>query len=386
MIRSVQNPTVLFAGGGTGGHLFPGVAVAEELARRAPESRVLLARTQKDAVARHGLACTLETVPVQSPRTPSNPLGYPIWGGRLAAAVHRSTAVLRGHRPHVVVGLGGYGSVAPVLAARALGVPVILLEQNAVPGKATRMLSWFGAITAASFPGMGGAVRGKVVETGNPIRRTVLDRRAAHRAFGLSTAAPVLLVAGGSLGASGLNRRVADGIPSLVRATGGLDAGDDGVPWARFQVIHAAGSDDEAIRLSRLYAAAGVRACVRAFFDDMGAVYGTADAFLGRAGGTTIAELAAAGLPAIFVPYPHHADHHQEKNALPLAERGAAVVVREGSLSPDVLAEECGALLRDASLRRARADVARSLGRPDAAARVVDLILALAPEGKDAWE
>lgn len=375
MIRSVGTPTVLLAGGGTGGHLFPGVATAEELTRRAPGSRVLLAPTQREQVARHGAGCRLETVAVHSPRTPRSALELPLFGGRLAAAVAKSHRVLGNARPHVVIGLGGYGSLAPVLAARALDIPVILLEQNAVPGKATQFLSRFGAVTAASFPELGSrGVRGRVVETGNPIRRRVLETRRAHAEFGLAEGRPVLAVVGGSLGAKGLNARVAAGLAALVEATGGRDGGGS----ARFQVIHAAGDVAEQRALDAAYAAAGVRACVRPFFDDMGAVYGTASAVVCRAGGTTVAELAALGLPAVLVPYPHHGDQHQEANAAPLVSRGAATLVREAGLTPETLADEAGALLRDADLRARRGEAARALGRPEAAARVVDLVLTLA--------
>lgn len=375
MIRSAGTPTLLLAGGGTGGHLFPGVATAEELSHRAPGSRILLAATQRDAVSRHGLACDLETVPVQSPRTPKSKALYPFFAARLAYAVAQSSRVLQEHRPHVVVGLGGYGSAAPVIAAWRNGIPVLLLEQNAVPGKATRFLSRFGATVAASYPGLAAqGVRGDVVETGNPIRRRVLEARAAHDELGISPRLPVLAVVGGSLGASGLNRRVVDALPDLVAATGGRDS--DG--RARFQVIHAAGTREQASFLHDAYAQAGVRAAVQPFFEDMGAVWGTCDAVLCRSGGTTVAELSALGLPAVFVPYPYAADDHQAANARPLADGGAATLIREEDLTAQRVAAAVGPLLADAAHRSDRAERTRRLGRPDAAARVVDLILDLA--------
>ena len=375
MIRSVGSPTVVLAGGGTGGHLFPGIATAEALVRRAPGSRVLLAATQRDAVSRHGLVCHLETVPVQSPRTPRSAAGYPLFAARLASAVARSGDVLRAHRPHVVVGLGGYGSAAPVVAAWRAGIPVLLLEQNAVPGKATKFLSRFGATVAVAYSGLPArGVRGTVVETGNPIRRQVLAARPAHDELGLVPSVPTLAVVGGSLGAEALNRRISDSLAAIVRATGGLtDAGA-----ARFQVIHAAGTPEQAEQLRRAYAAAGVRAVVRPFFDDMGAVWGTCDAVLCRAGGTTVAEIAALGRPAVYVPYPYAADDHQDANARPSADAGAATIVREEDLSPERLATEVGPLLANGPLCSERASRARRLGRPDAADRVVDLILELA--------
>jgi UDP-N-acetylglucosamine--N-acetylmuramyl-(pentapeptide) pyrophosphoryl-undecaprenol N-acetylglucosamine transferase len=375
MIRSAGTPTVLLAGGGTGGHLFPGVATAEELVRRAPGSRVLLAATRKDTASRHGLGCDLETVPVHSPRTPRHAVGYPVFAAKLAAAILGSSRVLEAHRPHVVVGLGGYGSAAPVIAAWRLGVPVLLLEQNAVPGKATKLLSRFGATVAASYGGLPEkGVHGSVVETGNPVRRGVLASRPAHAEMGLLPHLPTLAVVGGSLGASSLNRRVVEAIPALVQATGGRDSSFQ----AKFQVVHAAGTPAEAERVRGAYAAAGVRAAVRPFFDDMGAVWGTSDAVLCRSGGTTVAELAALGRPAVYVPYPHAADDHQAANARPFADAGAATMVREDALTVERLIAEVGPLLADDAVRRQRSERARRLGRPDAASRVVDLILGLA--------
>ncbi|MCE9636954.1 MAG: undecaprenyldiphospho-muramoylpentapeptide beta-N-acetylglucosaminyltransferase [Planctomycetes bacterium] len=381
MIRSSGSPTIVLAGGGTGGHLFPGVATAEELARRAPGSRILLAATQRDAVSRHGVACDLETVPVQSPRTPKNRLLYPLFLGRLAAAVATSKRVFEEHRPHVVVGLGGYGSAAPVYAAWRLGLPVLLLEQNAVPGKATRLLSRLRATVAVSYAGLERrGVHGTIVQTGNPVRRAVLAARPAHAELGLVAGVPTLAIVGGSLGAVGMNARVSAAIPALVQATGGLDG--DG--RARFQVIHAAGTPAEAASLMAAYERFGVRAAVRPFFADMGAVWGTCDAVLCRAGGTTIAEISAIGRPAVFVPFPHATDDHQTENAKPLAEAGAATIVAEESLTPERVAATAGPLLADAAYRADRSSRALRLGRPEAASRVVDLILELAARRREA--
>ena len=363
MIRHAGVPRVLMAGGGTGGHLFPGVAVAEALGRRMPGASVRLAATAKDLASPHLAACPLEIVQLGSPKRPAGAVHVPGFGVRMAGALLRSYAFLKDSGPEIVIGLGGYGSVAPVAAARARRIPVILLEQNAVPGKATRFLSRLGGLVAASFDGVG--VRGRVVLTGNPIRERVLRTRRAHAEFGLDPSLPVLAVLGGSLGARGLNERFVAAASALVAATG-----------APFQVLHATGGDDDP-RIAAAYAAAGLRACVRPFFVEMGAVYGTVDVALCRAGGTTVAELAAVGLPAVFVPYPHHKDDHQARNAAALVERGAATLVREASLTPDALALHVAPLLENRSLRRRRSRAMREMGRPDAADRVVDLILEL---------
>lgn len=367
MIRAAGVPRVLMAGGGTGGHLFPGVAVAERLCRRMPGAQVQLAATSKDRTARHLAACPLEIVDLTSPRLPDSTLRLPGFSVRMARALTRSYRFLGQSEADVVVGLGGYGSVAPVMAARSRRIPAIVMEQNAVPGKATCFLARFGAVAAASFPGLHAhGFRGRAVLTGNPVREKVLRTRRAHEEFGFDPMLPVLAVLGGSLGASGLNWRVASAADALAAA----------VP-VPFQVLHAAGSEDDCVLLEKAYATAGLRACVRPFFLDMGAVYGTADLALCRAGGTTVAELAALGLPAVFVPYPHHRDDHQAKNAESLVSRGAAGLVREFELTPQRLVAEVAPMLCDPVRRERRAREMRRAGRPDAADRVVDLILEL---------
>jgi len=364
MIRHAGVPRVLMAGGGTGGHLFPGVAVAERLQRRMPGARVRLAATAKDLESLHAAACPLEIVRLGAPKLPGGPRGYAGFGMSLAQAVVRSYQHLKETDVEIVVGLGGYGSVPPVMAARARLMPAIVLEQNAVAGKAVRFLARTGAVVATSLPGV--RVRGRVELTGNPLRERVLRTRAAHAEFGLDPSLPVLAILGGSLGAHGLNERVFRGIAALRDAVGG-----------RLQIIHATGSIDDTRAASDVYRAAGVAASVDPFFLDMGAVYGTADFALCRAGGTTVAELAANGVPAVFVPYPHATADHQAKNAAPFVEQGAASLVREDALSPESLLLRVAPLLLDASLRGRRAAAMRALGRPDAADRVVDLILEL---------
>jgi UDP-N-acetylglucosamine--N-acetylmuramyl-(pentapeptide) pyrophosphoryl-undecaprenol N-acetylglucosamine transferase len=367
MIRAAGVPKVLMAGGGTGGHLFPGVAVAERLQKRMPGARVILAATAKDLASKHLAACPLEIVQLGSPKQWTTAATIPGFSVQMARALMRSYAFLRETEPDIVVGLGGYGSVAPVMAARSRRIPAIVLEQNAVAGKATRLLGRLGAVAAASFPRLHEhGFRGRAVFTGNPIREKVLKTRAAHAHFGFDPALPVLGVLGGSLGSRRVNERVADGIRAL------RDAAQ--VP---FQVLHATGSEEDALAASHAYAEAGVRACVWPFFVDMDAVYGTVDAVVCRAGGTTVAELTALGIPAVFVPYPHHRDDHQTKNAAALVAAGAATLIPESSLGPASLAENVAPLLADPARRARRSRDMLRAGRRDAADRVVDLILEL---------
>lgn len=370
MIRPIGEPTVLFAGGGTGGHLFPGIAVAERIAQRHPGARLLIASTDRDAAAPHGAGCPLEVVSLRSPRTPRSPVGLPAYGALLSTAVARGVGLLREIRPHVVVGLGGYGSVAPALAARILRIPVVVLEQNAVPGRANALLSRAGAVTATAFPDMGRhGLRGEVVHTGNPVRFGVLRPWAAHEKLGLRTGRPVLAVLGGSQGSSGVNHKFVGALESVLR-----ECAARGAAREPFQVIHAVGTRDPADRIRAVYGRLGITACVRPFFHDMGAVYGTADAVLCRSGGTTLAELTAVGLPSVLVPYPYHKDQQQRRNAERLVEHGAATVLDEDAMSPENVAAHVVPLITDRVERARRAREARRLGRPDAADRVVDLL------------
>ncbi len=369
MIRAAGMPTVLLAGGGTGGHLFPGLAVAEEVQLRAPGARVLLAATEREQTALHGRGLRMDTVRVASPRRPAGLRSAPAFGARLVGAVARALRAIRRERADVVVGLGGYGSVAPVIAARLARVPVVLLEQNAVPGRATRALARFADVVATSFPESlpptGGA---RVVTTGNPVRRQILDAAPAHERYGLSPRKPVIGVLGGSLGARMVNLRFAEALPAIVAKLGGPRE-------RRLQILHATGSIEAATALAELYATHGVRALVRPFFEDMGAFYGTCDALVSRAGGTAVAEIAAAGLPSLLVPYPHHRDDHQAKNASALVAAGAAVLVPETDLTAARIADELRSMLGDRESRLEKSAGARSVARPRAAGCVADIVL-----------
>jgi UDP-N-acetylglucosamine--N-acetylmuramyl-(pentapeptide) pyrophosphoryl-undecaprenol N-acetylglucosamine transferase len=353
---------VLFAGGGTGGHLLPGVAAAERLRALEPRARVIFAATDRDAAGAWGRAAAGESLPLASPRLPRGARDVPGFVAAMAASVHDSVRALHRHRVDGVVGLGGYASVGPALAAIATGRPAVLLEANLVPGAANRLLARLGATTAVSFEETGGLLPGsRAVHTGNPLRAAVLEKRRDAAGFGLDPSRPVLAVVGGSLGAAGLNERVRAALPLVAEAGA--------------QLIWAAGSADAARALDAASRAAGVRARVVAFCGDMGSLYGTADLLLARSGGGTVAEAAANGVPAVFVPYPHHADRQQHRNAAALVRCGAARAVEESELTPERFRVEVLGLLGDAEARARMAAAAAALGRPDAADRVARLVL-----------
>jgi UDP-N-acetylglucosamine--N-acetylmuramyl-(pentapeptide) pyrophosphoryl-undecaprenol N-acetylglucosamine transferase len=248
--------------------------------------------------------------------------------------------------------------VGPGIAALLSGRPLLLLEQNAVSGRANRLLSRLGGFLAATWPesllDLPRYARTRARVVGNPVRAELRGGRRDPAAFGLDPDRPVLLVTGGSQGARGLNDRVCAAAPLFARH--------------RVGVIHLCGAGEEA-RVGRAWRDAGATACVRAFTREMGDVYASADLVLARAGGTTVAELAFLGKPSVLVPYPHHADRHQERNARVLEAVGAARVVPESELTPERAEREIlGALLDGGELGRMGAAAAR-LGVPDAAER-----------------
>ncbi|MEO8605934.1 MAG: undecaprenyldiphospho-muramoylpentapeptide beta-N-acetylglucosaminyltransferase [bacterium] len=351
---------MVVAGGGTGGHLFPGLAVAEQWAG-ADAASVLFV----------GSAFGIEARVIPQTRFAFQPLAIRGLRGRgwrgafelaaqLPAALLRAWRILGAFGADLVLGVGGYASFPVVAAAWLRRVPTVLLEQNAHPGLANRVLGRLARRVCTTFEEANGYFpAGSVVLTGNPVRAAAAPATAAPRA-GFT-----LLAFGGSQGAHRLNTALAEAAPALRAAVADL------------QVIHQTGATD-CESVAAQWAAAGVAADVRPFIDDMGAAYARADLVLCRSGATTVAELAALGKAAILVPYPFAADDHQRANANVLAERGAAVLVLDRDCSAERLATEVIGLARDRARLAAMATAAQRLGVPDAAARVVAACRAVA--------
>jgi UDP-N-acetylglucosamine--N-acetylmuramyl-(pentapeptide) pyrophosphoryl-undecaprenol N-acetylglucosamine transferase len=360
---------VAIAGGGTGGHAFPALAVAEAVTRLRPSARVLFVGskgTNGHATGRTEPDNGIETLLLSAPRPKRTLTGLPLFGARLAGAVAEATRALARFRPHVVVGAGGYASVAPAVAAKLVGAKLVLLEQNAIPGRANRLLARLAdevhtqfTESVRRFP-----ARTRVRVTGNPVREKVLvtaRRRRSRKADGPFT----LLVMGGSQGARSVNEALWEALPRL------------GAAMPRMRVYHCAGWRDEDRARARLFAS-GLSGRSWGFCNVMHELYACADLAVARAGATSIAELAAAGLPAVLVPYPHATDRHQDANAEVLAAAGACEVVSDAALDGKTLAEAVLGIARD-PVRRAR--MARScldFATPGAAAAVARRIEALA--------
>ncbi len=358
-------PRVVFAGGGTGGHLTPGVQVARALAERAgDDGRFLFLRGKRRVEALVLSDAPGETRPLPGLRAPVGIGGRLAFVAKLPAMFARSIWILQRFKADTVIGLGGYGAVPAVLAGRALGCRVVLLEQNVKPGLANRLLGPLAHHVCCAHEATAAAFRAGV-RTGNPVRaieRTDAGREAACRRFGFDPDRITLLVVGGSQGAQGLNTLVCDNLGALT-------------PLAdRLQVLHIAGERDRE-RVAEGYRRFGLCARVEAFVTDMELAYRVADAALCRAGGTTIAELAVAGLPAVLVPYPHHRDRHQYENARAFADAGAGFVLDECDADAVRFRATIGRLLEDPSLRTQASVRARAIGCPSAAADVASVVL-----------
>ena len=360
---------VLFAGGGTGGHLCPAVAVAHELTAAGHE--VLFLGSGKE-LERRILAPTGFRYEV----VPSAPLRR---GGELTFAwtqtrgLTQAFGLLRRERPDVVLGLGGFVSAPGVVAAKLLGIPVALFEPNASPGKANVALSRLAREAYVHWPTT--PLHTRRVLTGAPLNARALaakdtDRATARAAFGLSGELPVILVIGGSQGARALNDwivRDLEGAASVGR---------------RAQWLHVVGKPDEVARVERAYAAAEVPAKVVAFVREIGLAYRAADLAVARGGGATLAELQALAIPALVAPMPGLAGDHQRHNAEAFAASGCGEWVPQDELGSGTVARAVQ-LARSPDRLAAFADRARVVGRPDAAQDVAQRLAVLAGAAPD---
>lgn len=358
----VRIERVVMAGGGTGGHLYPGIAVAREILRRHAAAAISFAGTSRGMesriVPREGF--TLDCIRSAGLKGKS-------WGARLSGAAQvplgliDAWRLLSRRRPQVVVGLGGYSSGPVVLLAALRRVPTVVLEQNAAPGLANRLLARWVRAAAVAYEEALPHFRGKGFVTGNPVRSEFLDA-AAVAAAEPAAAHRRLLVLGGSQGARALNRAVVAAGPGLAAA---------GV-----SIVHQAGPRDLA-DVTEGHARAGVAARTEAFLDPVVSEMAAATLIVCRAGATTLAELAALGRPAVLVPFAAATDDHQRRNAEVLASAGAAVVIEERDLSGGRLAQTVVGLLDAPDRLAAMGRAMRAFARPDAAAQIVDRLEAL---------
>lgn len=364
---------VVFAGGGTGGHLFPGLAVAEQLRRMAPETRITFAGTGSGFERLH-----VDTAGFEYRAIPSRPGPHSAWEAvRFVAdhfvGFHAAHALIRREGVSAVVGLGGYASLAVGRAAAARGVPLVLLEQNAVPGRTTRWLTPSASLICASFPQIRDQLNATcpLRITGNPIRDGIALLRDANGSVAPTRFAGRrrLLVLGGSQGAHALNTAVPRALYKVRHLLGGL------------RIVHQTGEADAGATRS-LYSKLALEAQVIPFISDMPRALAGTHLAVSRSGGTALAELAAAGVPAVLVPYPHAIDDHQRKNAEAVAAAGSSLVVehpQSGRRLDYRLADILAELLVDQPRLVKMSHDARRMSRPDAAWQVASMIQDLVP-------
>ena len=359
---------VMVAGGGTGGHLYPGVAVARELVLRRPAAVVTFVGTARGieakVVPREGFALDL----IRSGGLKGKSLWDRVRGGALVPlSLLDAWRVVSARRPDLVIGVGGYSSGPVVLVAAMRRVPTMLLEQNAVPGLTNRLLTPFVQAAAVTFDTTREFFGAKTLVTGNPVRPELLvgvttpESRSERPDAGVVE----LLVFGGSQGAHAINVAMAEAAKELVESLPML------------HVTHQTGERDvEMVRAA--YAGSRLPAEVQPFLYDMGRRLAKADLLLCRSGATTLAEVTATGKAAILIPLPTATDDHQRRNAESLAAVGAAEVLLQHDLTGTELVRRVGRLVRDPEARARMAAAARSLARPDAARVIVDRALELA--------
>jgi UDP-N-acetylglucosamine--N-acetylmuramyl-(pentapeptide) pyrophosphoryl-undecaprenol N-acetylglucosamine transferase len=357
---------IMVAGGGTGGHLFPGLAVVEELRRRVPDLEVRFVGTARGIEARilpeRGEKLDLlKVTPLKGQGVAARLKSF----ARIPRAMKEASRLMRAFEPDLVLGVGGYASGPVLMAASLSGRPAAVLEQNAYVGMTNRILSRFVDRAYISFE-QTREVFGKSKSrlTGNPVRHDFVEhaRLALADPEGFESRARKVLVLGGSQGARKLN----EDVPRALARAGTTGRG--------LQVVHQTG---ESMRdaVEKTYEELGIQANVVTFIDDMARAYSNAALVVARAGATTLAEVCAIGRPSILVPFPFAADDHQTKNAKALEEQGASICIRESDLVVEDLGDLIRGLLDDPMRRQAMARAAREHGRPDAAAAIVDDML-----------
>ena len=357
--------TIVIAGGGTGGHLYPGVAVARALMARVPEARVSFAGTARGLEARVVPEEGFELDVIRSAGLKGKSFNALLRGiATLPAGLLDAWRLLSRRRPHVVLGVGGYSSGPVVLLAALRGMATMVLEQNAVPGFTNRRLAPFVRAAAVTYDGTLSYFRGRGFVAGNPVRPEFV--RAADGATS-APHPPRVLTLGGSQGSHAINVAMVAAAPELARRCPHLE------------IVHQTGARDEAWVRDQ-YDAAGIPARVVGYLDAVAREMKEADVVVSRAGATTLAELAALGRPAVLIPLPTATDDHQRKNAQALAEGGAAKLVEQSTVAadPTPLVEAVAGLLESPSARASMSAAMHRFARPDAAARIVTRLLELA--------
>ena len=352
---------VIIAGGGTGGHVYPGIAVAKEILRRIPPAEVVFVGTEKGleskVIPQEGFRLEKITSSgikgIRGLRRLESLLKIPL-------GLWQSYQIISQFKPRLVIGVGGYSSGPPVLVAALLRIPILLQEQNATPGLTNRLLAHFAGRVAIAFPESRNFFGNKAVLTGNPVRHEFCQAKN-----NTSDDRLVVVFVGGSQGARAINQAAIQSLRFLEPH------------FARLLFIHQTGESDYD-EVSMAYAKVALAHDVRPFFYDMPIQYVRADLLVSRAGATTLAEITLAGKASILIPFPYATDNHQQKNAESLANAGAAEMILQKDLSGELLANRIQFYLDQRDALEQMAEKSLRFGKPDATEKIVDLAEQLA--------
>jgi UDP-N-acetylglucosamine--N-acetylmuramyl-(pentapeptide) pyrophosphoryl-undecaprenol N-acetylglucosamine transferase len=361
-VKETSKPLVAIACGGTGGHLFPGLAVGEELLRLGCRVQLLISAKEVDQQAvRYALGMETVVLPAIG-LTRGKVLRF---AKGFFDSYRAARAAFRKAPPQAVLAMGGFTSAPPVLAGRSFGAVTFLHESNTIPGKANRWLAHFVTQAFVGFPQAANRLfLQNIATTGTPVRPQfeAVDAAACRMALGLKMGDPVLLIMGGSQGASGINRLVLEAAPKLLEEVPGL------------QFLHLTGPADFE-KVKQAYDSFAPKAVVKPFLSEMEFALGASTVAISRAGASSLAEMAAMRLPAILVPYPAAADNHQYFNARAFADSGAAVVLEQGRAGSAELAALAASLLKDSARQGQMRQALEKWHSPDAAEIIAEKIL-----------
>jgi UDP-N-acetylglucosamine--N-acetylmuramyl-(pentapeptide) pyrophosphoryl-undecaprenol N-acetylglucosamine transferase len=355
---------IIFAGGGTGGHLMVGLSTAEEIRSRFHDAEITFLGTGKEFEKRCVEQQGFRFQQMSARKWEGSYKHIVIFISVVLAGVVRSILEMRKIRPDIVIGLGGYASVAPIIAAKLLNIPSVLLEQNVIPGKANRFLAkWVDEVYCHWRGSVKWFHKAKIVRvTGTPIRKDIAyNQKLCFGKFGLNPSKKTLLITGGSQGAQAVNEVIVRCLPKLEPLAGEI------------QIIHCTGEYGYEM-VKAAYKQTGLDAFVCSFLDDMGAALRMADIIICRAGATTIAEITVIGIPAVLIPYPYATDNHQYWNAIEVVSNGAGYLLQQMDLTPEKVIEVITDLMNHKEVYDRMKMFSKGMGIPNAAVHVVDNI------------
>ncbi len=356
---SREEKKVIIAAGGTGGHIFPGIAIAEEIKRLHPSASISFAGTARglESSLMPKLGWPLVLLGARSIKDKRGLSRMLAWLS-VPFAIASAMEILLSKRPALVISIGGYAAGPLVVAAWMLWIPVALVEPNAIPGLTNRILGRFAKRVFIAFEeAKRYFAEKKTLLIGTPMRKEVLEITRRQTA---SESPHTIFVFGGSQGAKTLNTAMSEAVGSIKGIEGG------------FKVIHQTGTSDDLSKIEAAYKNAGIEAQVMPFCDRIWECYEKADLVIARAGASTVAEVAALGIPSILVPYPHAADDHQRANAKALVNAGGAVMIDDTECTGEKLSREIISMLGDKKRLKAMAEAAASIGKKDAATKIAE--------------